>query len=114
MGCFTLPAWDRGRYEEALVAIDKALIRHPDVGHHLGFRAAVLGHLERSPEAKAALDRYLTLRPDLKVRGRLPSNLRPQLCTGGSHHRRTRQGGLGAGGVIPKNNCSPALIITHL
>ena len=56
------------RYEEALMAIDKALIRHPDVGHHLGFRAAVLGHLERVPEAKAALERYLTLRPDLKVR----------------------------------------------
>jgi len=56
------------KYEEALDAIDKALLRHPDVGHHLGFRAAVLGHLERGPEAKAALDRYLTLRPDLKVR----------------------------------------------
>ena len=58
----------QGRYEEALEAIDKALIRHPDVGHHLGFRAAVLGHLERGQEAKEALDRYLTLRPDLKVR----------------------------------------------
>jgi len=56
------------KYEEALEAIDKALLRHPDVGHHLGFRAAVLGHLERGPEAKAALDRYLTLRPNLKVR----------------------------------------------
>jgi len=56
------------KYEEALDAIDKALLRHPDVGHHLGFRAAVLGHLERGPEAKAALDRYLTLRPNLKVR----------------------------------------------
>ena len=56
------------KYEEALEAIDKALIRHPDVGHHLGFRAAVLGHLERGPEAQEALDRYLTLRPDLKVR----------------------------------------------
>ena len=56
------------KYDEALEAIDKALLRHPDVGHHLGFRAAVLGHLERGPEAKAALDRYLTLRPNLKVR----------------------------------------------
>jgi TolB-like protein/tetratricopeptide (TPR) repeat protein len=56
------------KYEEALEAIDKALIRHPDAGHHLGFRAAVLGHLERSTEAKAALDRYITLRPNLKVR----------------------------------------------
>ena len=34
----------------------------------LGFRAAVLGHLERGPEAKMALDRYLELRPNLKVR----------------------------------------------
>ena len=33
-----------------------------------GFRAAVLGHLERGPEAKTALDRYLALRPNLKTR----------------------------------------------
>ena len=56
------------KYQEALEAIDKALLRHPDVGHHLGFRAAVLGHLERESDAKAALKRYLTLRPDLKIR----------------------------------------------
>jgi tetratricopeptide (TPR) repeat protein len=56
------------KYEEALEAIDKALLLRPDVGHHLGFRAAVLGHLERGPEAKAALDQYITLRPNLKVR----------------------------------------------
>ena len=55
------------RFEEALEAIDKALHRHPDLGHHLGFRAAVLGHLER-PEARAALERYLALRPNLKTR----------------------------------------------
>ena len=58
----------QGKYEEALEAIEKALLRHPDAGHHLGFRASVLGHLERSSEAKAALDRYLTLRPNLKTR----------------------------------------------
>ncbi len=58
----------QGKYEDALEAIDKALLRHPDVGHHLGFRAAVLGHLERGSDAKSALDRYLTLRPNLKVR----------------------------------------------
>ena len=56
------------KYEEALEAIDKALLLHPDAGHHLGFRAAVLGHLERGQEAKAALDRYISLRPNLKVR----------------------------------------------
>jgi adenylate cyclase len=55
------------KYEEALVAIDKALRQHK-VGLMLGFRAAVLGHLERGPEAKVALDRYLELRPNLKTR----------------------------------------------
>jgi len=57
----------QGRYDEALVAIDKALRQHK-VGLMLGFRAAVLGHLERGPEAKTALDRYLALRPNLKTR----------------------------------------------
>jgi adenylate cyclase len=57
----------QGRYDEALVAIDKALRQHK-VGLMLGFRAAVLGHLERGPEAKMALDRYLVLRPNLKTR----------------------------------------------
>ena len=55
------------KYEESLVAIDKALRQHK-VGLMLGFRAAVLGHLERGPEAKVALDRYLELRPNLKTR----------------------------------------------
>ena len=54
------------KYEEALVAIDKALRQHK-VGLMLGFRAAVLGHLERGSEAKTALDRYLALRPNLKT-----------------------------------------------
>ena len=58
----------QGKYEEALEAIEQALLRHPDAGALLGHRAAVLGHLERSSEAKAALDRYLTLRPNLKTR----------------------------------------------
>ena len=57
----------QGRYDEALVAIDKALRQHK-AGLMLGFRAAVLGHLERGPEAKTALDRYLALRPNLKTR----------------------------------------------
>ena len=57
----------QGRYDEALVAIDKALRQHK-AGLMLGFRAAVLGHLERGSEAKTALDRYLALRPNLKTR----------------------------------------------
>jgi Tfp pilus assembly protein PilF len=58
----------QGKYEEALEAIEQALLPYPDAGALLGHRAAVLGHLERSSEAKAALDRYLTLRPNLKTR----------------------------------------------
>ncbi len=58
----------QGKYEEAFQAIEKELLSHPDLGHHLGFRAAVLGHLQRGPEAKAALDRYLPQRPNLKTR----------------------------------------------
>ncbi len=57
----------QGRYEEALVTIDKALRQHK-AGLMLGFRAAVLGHLERGPEAKTTLERYLELRPNLKTR----------------------------------------------
>ena len=58
----------QGKYEEAFQALEKALDRHKDQGHMLGFRAAVLGHLQRGPEAKTALDRYLALRPNLKTR----------------------------------------------
>ena len=58
----------QGKYEEALVAIEQALFRNPDGGALLGFRATVLGHLELTAEAKAALDRYFTLRPNLKTR----------------------------------------------
>ncbi len=57
-----------GKYEEALQAIEKALQYHPDQGHLLGFRAAVLGHLKSGSETKEALDRYLELRPNLKTK----------------------------------------------
>ena len=67
LGLLYFACLGQGKYYEALKAIDKALQRDPDVGHHLGFRAAVLGHLQR-PEAKAALERYFTLRPNLKTR----------------------------------------------
>ena len=59
--------FEEGKYEEALEAIEKALLRDPDAGHHLGFHTTVLGHLQR-PEAKTTLERYLALRPNLKTR----------------------------------------------
>ena len=60
--------FEHKKYEEALEAVEKGLRRPPALGVQLGFRAAVLGHLEKGPEAKAALDRYLALRLNLKTR----------------------------------------------
>ena len=67
LGLLYFACLGQGKYEEALEAIEKALLRDPDAGHHLGFHTAVLGHLQR-PEAKATLERYLALRPNLKTR----------------------------------------------
>ena len=54
-------------YEKALEAIDNSLRLNPGRGNFMGFRASVLGELNSS-EAKEALNRYLTLRPNLKKR----------------------------------------------
>jgi len=57
----------QGRYEEALESVNKALQRKK-YGTTLGFRASLLGHLEKGSEAKMVLDTYLALRPNLKTR----------------------------------------------
>ena len=56
------------KYTEALEASDKALQYHPNQGHMIGWRAAALGHLEAGETAKAAVERYLEMRPNLKTR----------------------------------------------
>ncbi len=58
----------QGKYEKAYEAVEKASHRHPGQGHLLGFRAAVLGHLGKTLDAKAALERYIAMRPNLKTR----------------------------------------------
>ena len=57
----------QGRYEEALESVNKALQRK-NYGATLGFRASLLGHLEKGSEVKMVLDTYLALRPNLKTR----------------------------------------------
>ena len=57
----------QNNYEKALEAIDNSLRLNPGRGNFMGFRASVLGELNSS-EAKEALERYLTLRPNLKKR----------------------------------------------
>ena len=56
----------QGRYEEALESINRAL-QIKEYGSTLGFRASLLGHLEKGSEAKMELDTYLALRPNLKT-----------------------------------------------
>ena len=58
-------AWTK-KYAEALEASDKALQYHPDQGHMIGWRAAAVGHLEAGETAKAAVERYPEIRPNLK------------------------------------------------
>ena len=57
-----------GDYEAALAIIDQCLAQFPNWGLYRGFKAAVMGYLEKGDEAKQALDDYLTLRPNLKTR----------------------------------------------
>tara|TARA_Y100001960_G_scaffold329348_1_gene420433 strand:- start:1287 stop:3116 length:1830 start_codon:yes stop_codon:yes gene_type:complete len=57
-----------GDYEAALAIIDQCLAQFPNRGLYRGFKAAVMGYLEKGDEAKQALDNYLVLRPNLKTR----------------------------------------------
>ena len=43
-------------------------MQYPKAGLYLGFRAAVMGYLEKGDEALVALNEYLKVRPNLKKR----------------------------------------------
>ena len=55
-------------YRKAYEVIEEVLAELPDAGSYRGFRASVMGHLDKGDEAKAALDDYLKLRPNLKTK----------------------------------------------
>ena len=57
-----------GDYEAAHTIIDQCLAQFPNRGLYRGFKAAVMGYLEKGDEARQALDHYLALRPNLKTR----------------------------------------------
>jgi len=57
-----------GDYEAALGFIEQCLAQFPNRGLYRGFKAAVMGYLDKGEEAKQALDDYLALRPNLKTR----------------------------------------------
>jgi len=57
-----------GNYEMAYFLIEECISQFSKAGFYKGFRAAVLGYLDKHTEAKNALDEYLFLRPNLKTK----------------------------------------------
>ena len=57
-----------GNYELAHELIEECILQFPSTGFYRGFRASVKGYLDKGDEAKAALDDYLKLRPNLKTK----------------------------------------------
>ena len=55
-------------YEKAYSLIEECISQFSKAGFYKGFRAAVLGYLGNQPEAKHALEEYLSLRPNLKTK----------------------------------------------
>ena len=55
-------------YQKAYELIEEVIAELPHSGMYRGFKAAVMGYLEKGEEAREALDHYLALRPNLKTR----------------------------------------------
>jgi len=55
-------------YQMANQIIEEVVAELPDAGSYRGFKASVMGYLDKGDEAKAALDYYLKLRPNLKTK----------------------------------------------
>ena len=55
-------------YQNAYELVEEILEDIPNAGMYRGFRASVMGYLDKGDEAKAALDDYLKLRPNLKTK----------------------------------------------
>jgi TolB-like protein/class 3 adenylate cyclase len=55
-------------YQKAYELIEEVIAELPHSGMYRGFKAAVMGYLEKGDEARQALDHYLALRPTLKTR----------------------------------------------
>jgi len=71
-----------GDYEAALGFIEQCLAQFPNRGLYRGFKAAVMGYLDKGEEAKQALDDYLALRPNLKTREDLKKLFVPNSALG--------------------------------
>ena len=55
-------------YQKAYELIEEVLEEDSNQGSYKGFKASVMGYLNKGDEAKTALDEYLSLRPNLKTK----------------------------------------------
>lgn len=99
-GVLCLHAYNQGDYTKALTILDQ--IEMPDLFWFPLFRAAALGRMGRTREAKAAVDELVRLKPDIGTRCRelisrlvKVEDLLQQLCKG------LREAGLDAGKPLP-------------
>ena len=56
------------KYQKAYELIEEVLEELPHQGSFKGFKASVMGYLNKGDEAKHALNEYLELRPNLKTK----------------------------------------------
>ena len=55
-------------FQKAYEIIEEVLEEFPNTGYFKGFKASVMGYLNKGDEAKSALNEYLELRPNLKTK----------------------------------------------
>jgi len=67
-GCFFFIYMGLKDYRKAYELIEECLEEFPNDGSYKGFKASVMGHLNKGDEAKQALNEYLELRPNLKTK----------------------------------------------
>jgi len=55
-------------FQKAYELIEEVVEEFPNTVYYKGFKASVMGYLNKGDEAKTALDEYLSLRPNLKTK----------------------------------------------
>ena len=67
-GCFFFIYMGLKEFQKAFELIEECIEESPKSGSYKGFKASVMGHLNKGDEAKKALNEYLELRPNLKTK----------------------------------------------
>ena len=67
-GCFFFIYMGLKEFQKAFELIEECIEESPNDGSYKGFKASVMGHLNKGDEAKKALNEYLELRPNLKTK----------------------------------------------